>query len=140
MTRPMTRSIALFALLVLLAGAVLYTRVLPAAEPRHEAFTQARFEQLQAADALVLVDVAADWCPTCKRQQGVLAAYQDAHPDVALHILRVDFDAQKPWVAHFKAPRQSTLVLFKGDRQVWFSVAETRRARIFDAINAAAAD
>ena len=136
----MARPLSLLALLVLLAGTVLYTRVVPAAEPRHEDFTQARFEQLQALDALVLVDVAADWCPTCKRQQAVLAAYQDAHPDVDLHILRVDFDAQKPWVAHFKAPRQSTLVLFKGRQQVWFSVAETRRAPIFDAINTAAAN
>jgi hypothetical protein len=26
----------------------------------------------------------------------------------------------------FRAPRQSTFVLYKGNQQVWFSVAETR--------------
>lgn len=134
----MSRPLVLIALIVLLAGTLFHTGALPAAQPEHQAFSQAEFEALQASDALVLVNVAADWCPTCRRQQTVLAAFQLAHPDVDLHILRVDFDAQKNWVAHFKAPRQSTLVLFKGSRQVWFSVAETRQGKIFEAINTAA--
>ena len=39
-------------------------------------------------------------------------------------------------MTHFKAPYQSTLVLFSGTEQVWFSVGETRKERIFGQLNA----
>jgi len=105
-----------------------------------EDFTEERFEELQAQNALILIDVFADWCPTCAEQQKVLAAFRDQHPDVPIHTLSVDFDRQKEWVKHFKAPRQSTLILFRGDEQIWFSVAETRADRITDQLLAAAAN
>jgi hypothetical protein len=43
----------------------------------------------------------------------------------------VDYDEQKEWVTHFRAPRQSTLLLYKGKEQLWFSVAETNKSKIF---------
>lgn len=102
-----------------------------------EPFTEARFNELQAAAALVLVDVHADWCPTCKKQSKALDAYEVAHPNVKLHRLVVDFDTQKEWVKHFKAPRQSTLLLYRGTTQTWFSVGETRPEEIAKAVDAA---
>jgi thiol-disulfide isomerase/thioredoxin len=102
-----------------------------------EPFTEPRFKALQAADALILIDVHADWCPTCKKQSAALDAYEAAHPHVTLHRLVVDFDKQKEWVTHFKAPRQSTLILYRGTAQRWFNVAETRPAALAEAINAA---
>jgi len=102
-----------------------------------EPFSEERFQALQAEEALILIDVYADWCPTCAAQQEVLAAFQEKHPDVALQILTVDFDDQKEWVKHFKAPRQGTLVLFRGEEQIWFAVAETRETEIFAQLIAA---
>jgi thiol-disulfide isomerase/thioredoxin len=104
-----------------------------------EPFDEARFKALQAEGALVLVDVHASWCPTCAKQQQVLDDYEAARPAVKLHRLLVDFDSAKPWVIHFKAPRQSTLILFRGEQQQWFSVAETRPEVIFEALDKAAA-
>lgn len=109
------------------------------AEPSGEPFTETRFRALQAEKALILVDVTASWCPTCARQAKAIAAYREAHPSVPLHVLSVDFDAQKEWVKTFKAPRQSTLILFRGSEQVWFSVAEQDERVIADAIDEAAA-
>lgn len=103
-----------------------------------ESFSEARFEVLQKQGALVLIDVAADWCPTCAKQSKVVQGYREAKPEVPLHVLRVDFDDQKEWVRHFKAPRQSTLILYRGGEQVWFSVAETDPAVISAAIDEAA--
>ena len=100
----------------------------------HEAFTEERFVELQAADEFVLIDVFATWCPTCAKQQKVLDAFREAHPDAPLHMLQIDFDEQKKWVKHFKAPRQSTLILYKGEQQLWFSVAETKQEKIFAAL------
>ena len=104
-----------------------------------EPFSETRFAELQAQNALILVDVHADWCPTCKKQTTALDAYEAAHPDVTLHRLVVDFDKQKEWVTHFKAPRQSTLLLYRGETRQWFSVGETRPGKIAEALDAAAA-
>ncbi len=94
-------------------------------------FTKAHFAALQANNALILIDVAASWCPTCKRQKAAIAQFQQQHPEVALQVLTVDFDQQKEWVTYFKAPRQSTFIVFRGAQQRWFAVAETREEVIF---------
>lgn len=97
-------------------------------------FTPEVFQQAQANNELVLIDVFASWCPTCKRQSMVLADYFKQHPASKIKVLVLDFDEQKHWVTHFKAPRQSTLILFKGKQQLWMSVAETNAEKITTAL------
>jgi thioredoxin 1 len=109
------------------------------AQQTKDAFTPERFTALQQQGALILVDVFADWCSTCAQQQRILTEFRERHPDVPLHTLTVDFDSQKEHVRRFRAPRQSTFILFHGTERVWFSVAETDRDRIFAALNQAAA-
>ncbi len=108
---------ALFMLTALAAGA---------AAVEKKPFDKTRFDALRSAGEVVLVDVFADWCSTCARQQEVIKAYVADNPERELHILEVNFDRDKEWVRHFRAPRQSTLLLYSGEDQIWFSVAETR--------------
>ena len=129
-----TRSFSL--LLATLATALLSAG--SAAAQSKEDFTEARFKALQAEDALILVDIWADWCPTCAAQQKVLSEFREQHPDVLLHTLTVNFDKQKEWVKHFGAPRQSTFALYRGEERIWFAVAETRKVEIFAKLLAAA--
>lgn len=106
-----------------------------------ETFTDERFDALQAEGALVLIDVWAPWCPTCARQREILAEFQDAHPEVDFTILEVSYDDDKDLVRRFRAPRQSTLLLFRGNEQLWFSVAETREDVLYEQLlDAASAD
>lgn len=102
-----------------------------------ETFTQERFDGLQAEGKTVLVDVSADWCSTCKKQNEIISSWLSNNPDKALHVLKVDFDTQKDLVTHFRAPRQSTLLLYKNNQQLWFSVAETSEEVITAAIEKA---
>ncbi len=141
------KSLALAALVILglsdpaLANQAQVTAAPPVASTQQatpEPFTAARFEALQADNALILVDVAATWCPTCKAQKAVIDAFRQQHPEIGLHVLTVDFDTQKEWVKHFKAPRQSTLLVYKGSEQRWFAVAETREDTITTALLEAA--
>lgn len=91
-----------------------------------EPFSNARFEGLQASGEVVLVDVYATWCSTCAKQQTALEKYRAANPDKKFHILEVDYDKDKDAVRQFRAPRQSTFLLYKGNQQFWYSVAESR--------------
>lgn len=122
------------AIKTLMLGLLLLLSTSSQASPVFESFTEARFNQLLETGAPVLVDVHADWCPTCRRQETVLTTFQQEHNACGLTILRVDFDAQKEWVKHFKAPRQSTMILFTKGEQSWFSVAETRSNAINEAL------
>lgn len=100
-----------------------------------EAFTHERFEALQKSGDVVLIDIHAQWCSTCAKQTEQLTKYQAENPDKAFHILQVDFDDQKDVVRHFRAPRQSTLLIYKGEEQFWYSVAETRYDEIAAALD-----
>ncbi|MFN2327915.1 MAG: thioredoxin family protein [Chromatocurvus sp.] len=106
------------------------------AAAERQPFTLERFETLQADNALILLDVWAKWCPTCARQGRILARYLEERPKSELQILVIDFDNQKEWVRHFRAPRQSTFLLYRGDEQLWFSVAETDPDEIFSRLDA----
>lgn len=108
--------------LMLLLSALVMTFSVFAKTP----FTEAAFKEAQANNEVILIDVFATWCPTCKRQSMILADYFHKNPASKVKVLVVDFDEQKDWVSYFKAPRQSTLILYKGEKQVWFSVAETK--------------
>lgn len=122
-----------------LAGLALLAATLGLAQAAQQPFTQEAFERLQQEGAIILVDVYAEWCPTCRKQHEVLQSYREQNPDKAFHTLVVDFDDDKKWVRHFRAPHQSTLILFAGDKQVWFSVAETRYDEIATQIDKAIA-
>jgi thioredoxin 1 len=93
-------------------------------------FTEELYQQYQKNNEVFLVDVFATWCPTCKKQSAIIDQYFNENPNSKIKILVVDFDQQKEWVSHFRAPRQSTLLLYKGEQQLWFSVAETRKEKI----------
>ncbi len=118
----------------------IFTLALPAFSLEKEPFDPNRFTSLQSEGKVVLVDVFATWCPTCAKQQALFTQFESAHPDADVYILVVDFDKQKEWVTHFKAPRQSTLILYTGEQRQWFSVAETRydvlEKALLDAISA----
>ncbi len=100
-----------------------------------ESFTEARYDELRNGGDVFLIDVYASWCSTCAAQQEILKTYQDNNPDQPLTVLEVDFDDDKKWVRHFRAPRQSTLILYRGDDQLWFSVGETRHDVIADQLD-----
>ena len=90
-------------------------------------FTGAAFTQAQADGRTILVDVHADWCPTCKAQAPILdeLTQEDALSDAVF--LKVDFDRDKDFIRELRIPRQSTVLLFDGEEELVRSVAETDR-------------
>lgn len=101
------------------------------ASAQKQPFNETLYQQYQDSEQIYLVDVFATWCPTCKKQSKIIDQYFSENPDSKIEVLVVDYDDQKEWVTHFRAPRQSTLLLYKGEKQLWFSVAETSKDKIF---------
>ena len=116
----------------IMLAAVLVTTPLLASEPAtpFEPFSIERFEALQQARQPVLVDVYADWCPTCRRQSAILTRLlaEDAFSEVVA--LKLDWDTQRAAARAVGAPRQSTLFVFLGGERKIMSVAETDEARL----------
>ena len=93
-----------------------------------EAYTPQRFQQLTGEGKPVLVAIHADWCPTCKAQKPILHELMGKPEYKDVTELTVDYDKDKTAVQRFKAHMQSTLVAFRGDKEVGRSVGDTTPA------------
>ncbi len=121
---------------VLVAVALLFAWALAQAAGQ-QPFDARAFQAAQASGRPILVEIHADWCPTCKAQVPVLDKLS-SEPDFAnLARFRVDFDTQKGVVKQFGARVQSTLILFKGRAELARSVGDTSEDKIRAMLNKA---
>jgi len=93
-------------------------------------FDQAGFEAAQAAGKPILVEVHADWCPTCRAQEPIISELMRDAKNTGFVVLRVDFDNQKDVLKRLRTQYQSTLIVFKGKKEVSRSTGETRKDAI----------
>jgi thioredoxin 1 len=93
-------------------------------------FSAEAFKAAQASGSPILVEIHADWCPTCKAQNPILEKLTAEPKFRDLKVFRVDFDAMKPVVKEFGAQKQSTLIVFKGAAEQGRSVGDTKEASI----------
>lgn len=118
---------AVRALLVL---ALISVANLAQADSRFEAFTTERFQALQAEGKIIVVDVWAPWCPTCRNQAPKLEALLAEPAFAEFAGLKLHWDDQRELAKQLGAPRQSTVFVFKGSEQRAMSVAETDLDRL----------
>lgn len=95
-----------------------------------EPYSAARFDQLAKEGKPILVAVHADWCPTCKAQKPIVSRLMVRPEFRDVTELVVDYDKDKVAVRRFRAVQQSTLVGFRGDREVGRSVGDTSESGI----------
>jgi thioredoxin 1 len=95
-----------------------------------EPYTQEKLDALNKAGEPALVFIYADWCPTCKAQEKILDTLLPTNEFKGITTLRVNFDSQKAVVKAFGAMYQSTLIVFKGGKEVARVTGDTDRERI----------
>ncbi len=93
-------------------------------------FDRVAFDALQKQGKPILVTIHADWCPTCKAQEPIVSELLKTPELQGIAALRVDFDQQKDVVKMFKAQYQSTLIVFKGGKEVGRSTGDTKKESI----------
>jgi thioredoxin 1 len=117
----MTLYRAFFAGLVALAllGSV------PASAAEWKKFTADEFAAAKADGKPILVDVFAPWCSVCRAQNPILTKLTREPKYKDLVVFKVDFDNQKDVVRSFNVQRQSTLIVFKGGKEIDRSLGDT---------------
>ena len=115
--------------LIVAAGFALAAAI-PAFAFQATKFTPAALADAQKTGKPVLVEVHAPWCPTCKAQAPILDKLLGSEKFKAFQILAVDFDSQKTDLNALKVNMQSTLIVYKGDKEMGRSVGVTDAAAI----------
>ncbi len=121
------------ALLASLAFLGSLTAVAAAEKP----FSQDAFVAAQGAGKSIVVHIYAPWCPTCRAQEPILHKLEAEPKFAAADAFRVDYDGQKDAVRALKATAQSTIIVFKGAKEVGRSVGETNPKAIADLLDKA---
>lgn len=105
--------------------------IAPAFAESAPAFDANAFADAQKAGKLILIAIHASWCPTCKAQAPILSELRADPKFKNLVYFVIDFDSQKDMVNRFGARMQSTLIVFKGDKEEGRSVGDTKRESIY---------
>lgn len=119
--RPFVLGLAMLPMLALAVPAFAF-------EPKP--FTDAALSAAQATGKPVLVEIHADWCPTCRAQTATLNKLAEDPRFKDVIVLRVDFDSQKDVVRKLKARSQSTLIVFKGTTERGRVVGDAAQASL----------
>lgn len=85
-------------------------------------YKKAEFDKLVATGQPVLVHVHADWCPTCKRQLTVLGPMLKDPANAKITAVTVNFDTETAFKQANRVGGQSTLITYKGGKEIARSV------------------
>lgn len=104
--------------------------VVPAHAFQMRPFDATAFDAAQAAGKPILIEVTAPWCPTCMAQKPILSnlAARDKFKDLVA--FDIDFDSRKDLLRRFGVTMQSTLISFKGAKEMGRSTGDTNAASI----------
>lgn len=84
----------------------------------------------KASDKKFVLHFYAEWCSVCLAQKRAMQKFDIDPAFKDLKIYLVDFDWQRKLKAEFGVERQSTIILFKGSREIGRSLAVTDPEKI----------
>lgn len=93
-------------------------------------YSQAEFDELTSQGKPVLLDVYANWCPTCRSQRPTIDNLMAQPQYKNVTMLVIDFDNAAALLKIYHVRMQSTLIVFKGKQEVGRSVGDTNPTSI----------
>jgi thioredoxin 1 len=113
-----------------LLGATLLLAAAALAHAAGRPFDKAAFDTALAQGKPVIVDFAADWCPTCKEQKPLVDALMGEPKRQGITFFVADFDKETALKKRLKVTMQSTFVVMKGGKEVARSTGQTDKAEL----------
>jgi thiol-disulfide isomerase/thioredoxin len=95
-------------------------------------YEAAMFDKAQADNQHIVVEVFKKGCPTCAAQQPGLNSAKAKYPNATF--VTVDFNGDADPVKRFQAVKQSTIIVYKGSKEVARLVGEMDSDAIVAAI------
>jgi thiol-disulfide isomerase/thioredoxin len=119
-----------FTLVAATLVAVLLGFALPSVAGERQPFDATALAAEQKAGKSIVVHVSAPWCPTCKAQKPILdkLGADPAFKDFV--IFELDFDTGGSALKALNARSQSTLIVFKGEKETGRSAGDTNAESI----------
>jgi len=93
-------------------------------------FNQVQFDSTRSSGRPVAVVFHADWCPTCRAQAPVLKELAGTSALKSLTLYVANFDTEKALKRSLGVTQQSTIVVFKGGKEIARSTGDTQRDRL----------
>ncbi len=90
-------------------------------------YTKEGYDAAIKSGGTVVVDFYADWCPTCKKQQPILNEIVNTKGYEKVIAFKADYDNDKELKKSIKVSKQSTIVVFKGGKEVGRSTGVTSK-------------
>ena len=97
-------------------------------------YDAADFMMAQKKGKTIVVDVYADWCPTCRAQAPILDELRAQKQSSDVLFVKVNYDEQKAFLRRHRIPRQSTVLVFNGMEEKARSIAQTDRKALRSAV------
>jgi len=90
-----------------------------------EPFAQQAFDREMAAGKTIVLDCHASWCPICKAQRAILEPMLGEPEFAAVVGFIIDYDNASDAKREFDISKPSTLIVFRGTREVGRSTGVT---------------
>jgi thioredoxin 1 len=88
-------------------------------------YTESDFNKTLQSGATVVLDFHANWCPTCRAQSKAFETLLKEDKLAGLTLYKVDYDKSDDLKKKYGVMKQSTLVLFKDQKEIDRSMGVT---------------
>lgn len=95
-----------------------------------KSFDNSEFAAAQKEGKTVVLDFHADWCGTCRKQKTILSGLMKEEKFKGTLGFTVDYDSAADLKKRFGVSKQSTLIVFKGGKEVARSTGVTDKDEI----------
>ncbi len=101
-----------------------------------QSFDQKAFDNAVSSGRSVVLDFHADWCPTCRVQAPILADLIKSETAMTkgLVAFKANYDVETMLKKQFGVQKQSTIIVFKGGKEVARSTGVTDREALAELI------
>lgn len=97
------------------------------AQADFKSFNKEEYDAVMSAGKTVVVDFHASWCPTCKKQEPVLNEIVRMKGFENVVAFKADYDQEKDLKKTLNVSKQSTIVVFKGGKEIGRSTGSTSK-------------